>query len=370
MLYKDPLQSDEFIVLARERGVCVSLYLPTTPLTQDAQADRIVLKNLGKEALEQVEAIADVKAVRSISDMLEQLQEDDEFWSRQAYGLGVLLSPDRIRTYRLAYSVEEAAEVSDRFHLKPLVPALRPQSAWVLAISQKSVRLFEFMPSQELVDHPVPDMPKDFSDATGRTLQRDRAPSRKLSGDEGHKVLQTQFIRVVEASVREVVRGSGVPLVLATTSELQAIYRSLNHYNHLSAASVEGSVENLPVEDLRQAVVPLVRDLRRARIEEWATRYDQFKSDNRSIADLASISRLASRGQVASLLVDADAVQYGVSASDGKLEFSERRSAATYDLLDEVTARVLEHGGDVLAVRKDEEAPTELRPIATILRWA
>lgn len=370
MLYKDPLQSDEFITLARERGVCVSLYLPTTPLTQDAQADRIVLKNLGKQALEQLEAIADTRAVRSMEDMLEQLQDDDAFWSRQAHGLGVLLTPDRIRTYRLAYSVEEAAEVSDRFHLKPLVPTLRPQSAWVLAISQKSVNLYEFTPSQELVDHPVPDMPKDFSDATGRTLQRDRAPSGKLSGDEGHKVLQTQFIRAVEAAVRAVVRGSGVPLLLASTSELQAIYRSLNHYDLLATASVEGSVENLPVEDLRQSVLPLVHELRQARIDEWIGRYEQYKNDNRAISDLASIARLASQGQVASLLVDADAVQYGVIDPDGSLKLSEHRSAATYDLLDDVTARVMEQGGDVLVLRKHEQAPPELSPIAAILRWA
>lgn len=370
MLHKDALQPDEFIALARDRGVCVSLYLPTTPLTQDAQADRIVLKNLGKQALEQVEAIADGRAVRSMADMLEQLQDDDGFWNRQAHGLSVLLTPERIRTYRLAYSVEEAAEVSDRFYLKPLVPTLRPQSAWVLAISQKSVNLYEFTPAQELVDHPVADMPKDFSDATGRTLQRDRAPARKLSGDEGHKVLQTQFIRAVEAAVRAVVRGTGVPLVLASTSELQAIYRSLNHYDLLSERSVDGSVENLPVEDLRQAVVPLVRDLRQARIDGWVERFAQHKNDNRAISDLATIARLAGRGQVASLLVDADAVQYGVIDDDGGLRLSEDRSAATYDLLDEVTVRVMEHGGDVLVIRKHEQTPPELRPITAILRWA
>ena len=183
-------------------------------------------------------------------------------------------------------------------------------------------------------------------------------------------MLQTQFIRAVEAAVREAVRGSGVPLVLATTSELQAIYRSLNHYNHLATASVDGSVENLPLEDLRQAVGPLVSELRQARIEAWTSRYEQFKSDNRAVADLATIARLASHGQIASLLVDADAVQYGVLGSDGSLELSEQRSATTYDLLDEVVTRVMEHGGDVLAVRKDEHALTALMPIAAILRWA
>jgi hypothetical protein len=37
-------------------GLCVSIYLPTTPITPDADAGRIELKNLGAAALNQLEA--------------------------------------------------------------------------------------------------------------------------------------------------------------------------------------------------------------------------------------------------------------------------------------------------------------------------
>ena len=101
------------------------------------------MKNLAKDGLEQARAIADKRQIAAMEELLEALREDDEFWKFQAHGLAVFVTPDSIRTYRLAHAVEEAAEVSDRFHLKPLVPALHPRAAYVLAISQKSVHLYE-----------------------------------------------------------------------------------------------------------------------------------------------------------------------------------------------------------------------------------
>ena len=47
MLHIDlPSRSEIESLVAFRGSPAVSLYLPTTPLTQDAQADRIALKNL------------------------------------------------------------------------------------------------------------------------------------------------------------------------------------------------------------------------------------------------------------------------------------------------------------------------------------
>lgn len=55
MLYVDIPTSVDISALASHRGnICVSIYLRTTPVTQEAQADRIALKNLAKEAIQQL----------------------------------------------------------------------------------------------------------------------------------------------------------------------------------------------------------------------------------------------------------------------------------------------------------------------------
>ncbi len=370
MLHKDTIREKQLLKLADQRGVCISIFLPTTPLTQDAQADRIVLKNLTKDAMEQAEAIADKQQIQAMTGYLEELQEDDEFWKFQANGLGILVTPESIKTYRLAYAVEEAAEVSNRFYLKPLMSALQPMLAYVLAISQKSVKLYEFTAAQELESLDVSDLPADFSEVTKRTLQRDRAPVGKLQGDEGAKILQRQFLGAVERAVRPVVSGSNMPLILATTQEFQAMYRSLNSYDMLADKGVDGSPEGLPEEEIRQAIPPIIKELRQERIQQWFDLYYQRQSESRSIADLSMIAKLATRGQVSHLLVEVDAVQYGTLSDTGEITPSDTRSAETYDVINETVIRVIENGGEVLGVLTEADAPKELMPMAAVLRWA
>jgi Bacterial archaeo-eukaryotic release factor family 8 len=370
MIYRDPFNRADFHRLNSLRGLCLSIYLPTSRVTQDTSKDRIILKNLIEQATVQAAGIADKRAVAVTPERLHGLLDDEEFWACQANGLAILSSPEHLETYRLAYEVQPAAEVSDRLHLKPLLPALSPKSAFVLAISQKSVRFFEFVPSLELVEIEVQGLPKSFSDATGRTLQRDRAPARRLEGDEGKKVLQQKFVRAIERSLRTILKQETQSLILATTTELQAMYREANTYPHLADIAYHGSVENLPLPDLAGHLRPMVADLRAHRLKAWEADYGRFESQGRAHTDLATIAKAATLGQVAKLLVDADEVRYGIIEDSGTITTAESRGPGTYDLLDEVASRVIEHGGEVLAVRGDEEVSDRLRPLAAILRWA
>lgn len=372
MIYRDAIRDSEFLQLAAERGVCVSLFLPTSRVTQDTQGDRIRLRNLGKEALDQAATVADKRAVRAMEAMLEELLGDDVFWAYQAYGLGVLLTPERIRSYRLAYQVPAAAEVSDRFHLKPLVPALRPQSAYVLALAQKHVKLHEFTPARELVEVVVPGMPSDISQVLSPQQPADPAGVPRLPDDDGQrKAVLTQFVRAVERAVRPVVSASHVPLILAGTEELRAIYRSLNHYELLAEQSLGGSIDTAQEEEqLRKDLQPIAQALRQARLDRWVALYRQRQGAQRAVADLATIAKLATQGQVGELLVDIEQVQYGQLDERGELALTPERSAESYDVIAEVIVRVMQAGGEVLAVRPDEQAPAELLPVAAVLRWA
>jgi hypothetical protein len=57
MLYVDiPSLADlKSLAAHRDDDICVSIYLPTTPVSQETVGDRIELKNLAKEALRQLE---------------------------------------------------------------------------------------------------------------------------------------------------------------------------------------------------------------------------------------------------------------------------------------------------------------------------
>ena len=114
MLHIDIPTRDDIEGLIRNRGPArVSLYLPTTPITQHAQGDRIALKNHTGEALSQL-ADHDKREVRDIEEMLFDLVDDDIFWEFQANSLAVFVTPESLRTFRLPNRLQPLVEVSDR----------------------------------------------------------------------------------------------------------------------------------------------------------------------------------------------------------------------------------------------------------------
>ena len=70
MLYVDiPSLADLKSLAAHRDDICVSIYLPTTPVSREAAGDRIELKNLAKQALRQLEtANADKRRVAALMD--------------------------------------------------------------------------------------------------------------------------------------------------------------------------------------------------------------------------------------------------------------------------------------------------------------
>lgn len=89
MLYVDIPTSDDIAALISNRGdLCASIYLPTTPITQETRGDRIELKNLAKEAIEQIHSVGgDRRRAALIAEQLDDLVDDDEFWRFQAHSL-------------------------------------------------------------------------------------------------------------------------------------------------------------------------------------------------------------------------------------------------------------------------------------------
>ena len=90
----------ELTALLDERNpASVSIYVPTSPLPQDAGADRIEFKNLAAEAIGQLEAGgADRATVAGVREHVDDLVDDEEFWTRMASSLATFVTPDGVRT--------------------------------------------------------------------------------------------------------------------------------------------------------------------------------------------------------------------------------------------------------------------------------
>ena len=129
MLYVDVPTLSEFKSLhAHREEACVSIYLETTPLSQQWEASRIALGNLMKTAAAQLaEKGIDKNVIAGMTEKIESLQEDFEFGGcrRIACGIVTHLNPN----LRLPNKLVETVQVSDRFHLKPLLRSITFRNA-------------------------------------------------------------------------------------------------------------------------------------------------------------------------------------------------------------------------------------------------
>lgn len=357
MLYVDIPTSDEINALASHAGApCVSIYLRTTPVTQEAQAARIELKNQAREAVRQLEAAdIDKDRVAAIAEQLDDLVDDDEFWRYQAHSLAIFATPDNVRTFRVPNALKPHVEVADRFYVKPLLRTISfPQACYVLALAQKSVRVIEVAPDLPAQAIHVEGLPEDAGRAVQGAGIVDPWPSGRIHRSEGQKVLLRQFARNVDRALRPLLTGSRIPLVLASAEPLASIYRSVNTYDHLAEATIEGSPEGLTEAQLAERARPVLDGIYRDELATWRGRFEDYTGQGRTTMDIAQAARAATIGAIDSILVDIDETVPGTVDEHGRVTFADQASASTHGVVDEIAARVLATGGRVIGARKGD----------------
>jgi release factor family 11 len=364
-----PTRADLEQLLSVRDGACVSIYLPTTP-EERGERDRLEFRGLAGEALEQLgAAAADRGAVDDLREVLDDLAEDDGFWARQAHSLAVFATPSGARTFQVANRLSPMVEVSDRFHVKPLLrSATFPQAAFVLALSQNAARLVEVSPDAPPEEVRVPGMPGDAASAVGKASLADRSPDRRIQGGEGQKVRLRQYARRVHDALRPVLTGLDLPLILAAAEPLASIFRSVNTYPHLAGPVIAGNPDTKTDAELAEESRRVLDGLYAGELTELRARYAQRVPQGRASDDLAAIARAATFGAVDTAFVDIDESVPGfVDEADGALTLDAADDAANYGVVDEIARRVLLARGRVLAVRR-ADVPGE-GPAAAILRY-
>ena len=215
MLHVDiPSRSDIERLISRRAPACVSLYLPTSPITQDAQADRIELKNLGRAGPRAAARPAPIDNARSPTS-----SERDRRPGRrrrvlgefQANSLAVFVTPDRPRDLPPAESRSSSTvEVWDRFYVKPLLRAVTvPQTAFVLALAPglgatRRGRRATCRPFA--VD--VADLPPSAAERRGQGLDpRSVAECGAFRDRRARRSRLRQYAREVDQALRELLGG-------------------------------------------------------------------------------------------------------------------------------------------------------------------
>ena len=370
MLYTDIPKRDEIAVLSKTRAdACVSIYLKTTPVTQEVGVSRIEFGNLLREAQAQLrDAGFDKRRLAPLIDSLTDLLDDDEFWRYQANSLAVFATPDVIRTYRLGNDLTSMVQVSDRFHLKPLLRAITfPHSCFILALSENAVRLVEMHGDQTPEVVKVPNMPKSAAASVGKSTLNDRTFSGRIHASEGQNVRFQQYVRQVDSALRQVLAGSELPLILASTGRLASIFSQTCSYPHLLKDTIADSPDQFSEALLASKARPILDRAYASEIADINALFERRAGENRTTTDIADAARAATFGGIHTLLIDIDSFVPGfVDDESGAVTLVEGDDARAYGVVDEIATRVLASGGRVMGVRS-EDIPGKSE-LAAILR--
>jgi hypothetical protein len=354
----------------------------------EIQQDPIRLKNLLKEAEEALVTMG----LRSpeAGELLEpaqELQADYEFWQHQSDGLAILISSGLFRAYRLPIEFEELVVVTDRFHVKPLLPLLSGDGRfYVLALSQNEVRLLQGT-RYSVVEVDLEDVPKSLTEA----LRYDD-PEKQLQfhtqtqtpggrGDRGaifhgHGVVSDEdkkdilrFFQKVDRGLQDVLKDEQWPLVLAGVGYLLPIYAEASTYLHLLSQGIEGNPEELSPEDLHLEAWTIVLPHFQKAQQEAIARYQQLANTERASKDIRAIVPAAHYGRVDTLFVALGLQYWGAfDPQTNMIDIHGEEEPGDDDLLDLAAVQTLLHGGEVYAL-EPAKVPDGV-PLAAVFRYS
>lgn len=370
MLHVDLVTRGELVDLAvRRADIALSIYLPTTPVSIENGPDRLLLKNLARDAgVLMVDAEMDKRRVRSVLTEIDDLLADETFWRFQAKGLAILATPDTIRTYRVATEFSPYFEVSDRFLLKPLMRTMDYFDAcYVLALSEGEARLIEVAADLPPTEVEVPGLPKDAS-SVGRARSLSDSSGDRSTGGEAERVRLRHYCRAIDSAIRSLLVGSDVPLIVAAVSGISDLYRSVNSYPHLAQGRIDGNPETRSAADIAAAARAILDGMHDDYITQWHGLFSERMNLDRASTDVGTIARAATFGAVESLLIDMESDLEGTLDAEGRITSNATDLLMSHDATDEIARRVLLAGGRVLVVRA-AEIPNVGSPIAATFRY-
>jgi len=363
---------------------CASLFMPTHRRGKETQQDPIRFRNL----LDQVDQRLQSKGLRSsdIKEMLKparRLLNDPAFWLHQSDGLAMFLNSEEYRVYRLPLRFEALVVISDRFHLKPLLPLFTSDGHfYILALSQNQVRVLEG--TKYTVDEvDLGDMPKSMEEA----LQYDRfekqlqfhtgtstGSGQRSAMFHGHDVREEEkerilkWFRTVDQELSALFSDSQSPIVPAGVEYLFPIYREAASYPHRVVGGISGNPEELKPEDLHALAWPVVEPIFSKAREKAASRYRQLAGTGQTTADVKEAVLAAFHGQVEVLFVAVGVQVWGYFDPESDTVYVDGDlQPGDQDLLDAAAIHSILNGGTVYAVGPQNVPDQKL--LAAVFRY-
>jgi len=367
----------------------VSFYMPTHTHGVETRQDPIRLKNLIAEARQSLESSGLNRAeIDPLLDPAVALVEDYGFWQHQDLGLALFLDAGQAHTYKVPIAFDAKVAIGPAFHLTPLLPLLAADGAFhVLTITEQNVRLFQAS-RFSMVEDDTAGLPTGVDEVSGEsdyenpllasptgrphtgTFSIGKAQVFGATPQDWRKANMVEFVRLVAAAMDQHLATHRRPVVLIADAEIQGHFQKLSNLGSLLAGVIQTNPKAMDVGSLHAVAYDVVRPLldadRKQAVEKLAALLGS--GDARATLDAGEIVEAAHHGRIETLMLAEGAELWGrFDEATGKVTMGAGATAAGHDLLDDVAAQVLRHGGAVSILALDEMP--DAAPAAAVLRF-
>jgi hypothetical protein len=294
-------------------------------------------------------------------DLLRPLQErtgDEEFSRGSHFGRAIFCSRDVFQQFELFAPVKGQCTVGGYFQIRPILSDLHlSPEFYLLKLSKKGVELVRCanlrtetvkLPKgvPETLDEALAFKPPDHDLENRSAAGPSPGAKRGIrfgtgSGHETQQAYVSDFYKMVDRGIVELLHGGNAPLVLAGVDEDTAVYRIVHTYPNLLSQSIHGSPSGRSEEDLLQEAYSIVRAEHIERIAASLVEWKERLAPARFTTDLEAILGAATEGRVEKLYIDESAARTGRLTDLSGTPWNRGEE----DLLNAAAVETILHGG-------------------------
>ncbi len=353
---------NDFLTYARaQEGPKVSLHLKTHRVHPDNKADPINYKNAVQDLQRQFEEGPHPRRDwEPIIKRMEQLLENQDFWTHTPDGIVVLAAGERMEVFPLQHDVKPMHRLGSHFHMLPLFRLEDSLGdAYLVDLSRDRFSMYLVSP-QSLHEVETPEVkqsfPELFDDFDANANLRVGSFGGKDGMHYGHRARpeelekdREKYFRYLSDSFERLHRDSGMHFILAGTTETVAHFQKIASGQKYLDGTIDKPLDAMDEQDILQQASVIMRPLVDQKLSTLTTEISNAGSANKASHDLGDIAQAAKEGRVGKLVLVDD-------PRDDQL-----------DTLAAIVDDTLLNGGEVLAVAP-QDRPLE-RDYSAVLRY-
>jgi hypothetical protein len=368
----------------------VSIYIPTHVGGPGIQQNPIRLSNAVKDAANQLDA-AGLKS-GDIEGLLAEVNAktvEAPFWRNQGRGLAAFVDETETRWVKLPETPPELTVVAERYHVRPLIQALRDENwCYLLAVTRDEASFYNVRKG-EIIKVNVEGMPAGLDEIRQRTdfepdlgfHHRDRgkqvggADRPKFdalgeSPDDYEDVLLEQYVKRVAKGIDHHLARASAPLVLAAKPRELGRLRQELGYRNIAQEDIQKDPQALGEGGLHRATweiaEPLLEQRRDTALKNLRARLATGVAPGSDNPE--ELLRAAGEGKVEAVFLDPDRTMWGRWDEERqRMERSDEAGPGNEDLLNLLAVKTLGQGGEVFSLPEDLRQRTG--PASGIFRY-